>query len=1263
MSETAVLNERRADGAVAVCGAKVTVKATTTYARNYTPTTANGCLALGYLDDGDMGDGKGGRIEVTDIPYSSYTAYIYIGSDGSGKIGRVTVNGVDYPADAADENWTGWGDRATTQESVGRLVFKEGMNYLKIEGLTAKDLSVVGALRDDPSGTRTGLAGLQLVNTGTRESLAYTARLTGTTNWNGGESDNLERTGDAWVNGAANTIEIVHAATEPATLTFDTAVTAAALTVSGSSEAAVTLAKSAETEVQIGTYDFSNAKGEVTVAYDTGSANVLAGANTVLSAAGSGVLSIPAGGKTTLTANETWQGAISYVDDSSVLRIDRGETVMTEIPYWNSANDVAGTIEIAGRADVTSVENGRLVNRKNYRIVGTVTLSALNLGNQGGTQQYLVIDEGGSLTVTGAEPPTSNAASVLLGHWTGNDRRLLVVNGAFTALNAVTRLGWDGSCQVTIGGGDDETATAVMHVRGIKTGGDGRHDGRPSRVTVNANGTLRVGDGGIASADTAAVWQLNGGTLEATDDATISIAQADGLQILSPSEIRIADGKMLTVAAAVTGDAELSFTTVEGGSAVVDLGASRPTAPFVLGDGVTLRISLDDPSETIRLNAPGLTQSRVTVYTNGVEIDPRWTVDETTGVVQIEAPLPVWTAQADASFDNPDNWSTRNVPTEGDVIIDVSGDTTIAVSAAHAYGAVYLRGPGRVGFDFSGDGGLTASAGVHIATETTFVIDGTAKGEEGLRWETAIVGAGRVATRGNVTLTQRNTFAGGLTVETGVLATASGNNGGFGGSGETAKDAAVAVLPGAAVDLANTHDYSYAFTIAGEGVETRGTDGATSYSGALFNSGSEIGINTRQTWKIALSGDATIRAAEARHWGLLANSHGTTRLDLGGHTLTKCGPGSFWLCNATDVSAGTIRVREGTLCTTGYSSTLTGVRLVVEKNAVLQLNAGLSGLASLAFKAGNGGVGFSGVDHYAASNPRPTVDASYVDPDGLAVGTELTLVSDSANGFTNGLFAAVNAGGRFADTVSQTASAVTVTVDALRNFWHYDFDDGIAADTACAVDSRFRVDAWDGEGGSTTTIPSRNGKAVLVGNGYTPYWDGNTAGRSPFAVGCATFVTTIKPVDTDKKVIWGFGNGLATGTVVPNYVALVVDDDQTLSVVGASGTTQPETYATVSGIERLTGAYHFVAVTFTPNGTTLQVDTLIATSDKVFPDGIGLLGQLGNVHGNAPSGYSKQGTAGYWLDDWQAYDAVLTKEELAALRRRYAPTPFFIRVR
>lgn len=161
------LNEVKADGIVAASAMSARIVGKCTYTANgTTPSGGNAELAYGYVDDGATAFGNA-TIILENIPYTQYDVYVYMGTDktgsDSGSFGPVSVTdgtrNVVYPAAN-----TAWGSANSTH---GTVTYEEGKNYFRIAGCTGATLKVVGSASGSPSGTRCGLAGIQVVNRST----------------------------------------------------------------------------------------------------------------------------------------------------------------------------------------------------------------------------------------------------------------------------------------------------------------------------------------------------------------------------------------------------------------------------------------------------------------------------------------------------------------------------------------------------------------------------------------------------------------------------------------------------------------------------------------------------------------------------------------------------------------------------------------------------------------------------------------------------------------------------------------------------------------------------------------------------------------------------------------------------------------------------------------------------------------------------------------------------------------------------------------
>ncbi len=869
-----------------------------------------------------------------------------------------------------------------------------------------------------------------------------------------------------------------------------------------------------------------------------------------------------------------------------------------------------------------------------------------------------VTQTGGTITVnsaaSGVAGNNGNGAAFLLAHYPGDGTTYNLKGGSILVPGGGLRLGVDSDAVLTV----TNSLLRVDNIVGRRTG---------SKLTIQDQGILQLGSGGISTNETFA-FAFEGGTLVATDDTTVGKA----FTVSGVTELVARPNYTLTISQTITGSGTLVIGDKENTGIVKFYSSNLAgfSGDFAVGNGGKLALVLstgtDEP--VLKFTADSkLTKENLLLYDMlGNPITSYKVETNDDGSVTIKpTSTPIWEADQ-GSFVDSTKWSTKRVPSSEDPLIVFSLTTNSVVDLGgntYTFNKIHVEGSGSLTFTNG-----TMVAPIDLVAGTTLIVDaGTAQNYE---CQLTISGAGKVVTRGNVTMTKPATFTGGLTVESGILSTTTKE--GYGGGGETSYNANITVMRGGAVDLNHTTDYCYAYTIEGQGVE--GADG--SYTGALFKSGEdEMGTNSRQTYKIVLTGDALIDVAT--RWGLIAGGHSITYLSLNGYTLTKQGKGTFHLSNTTNVvehTGGSLRVLEGTMHFVNTGSVLTNIHLTIENNAALDVGAGVSGFDSVTFKAGNDGVSMKGdFANYLASTVRPTLDASWVDVSNLDPTTEVTLFTDRTTNaaVTNGFFSAYRVGSRLVtpnpnlDDAATTTIATCLQTDATARqpFFHYDFNDGIGVDKdkSAAADSRFTITSWSEANGNTAQPETRNGKAVHVTHQdnlvFTPYWSENTANLSPLGAGVATIVTLVKSATTDKRVIWGFGDGNGA------YAALVVQPEA-IAVVGRLAANSPmKTYATLPVTDW--ARYHFIAVSISPAETVLQVDDQRKSFAEVIPQSVlnSLSGQIGNVLHNAPEGYQKMDALGCYLDDWQVYDAWLTDAEIRALRRQYAPSPFSIHLR
>ena len=241
----------------------------------------------------------------------------------------------------------------------------------------------------------------------------------------------------------------------------------------------------------------------------------------------------------------------AHTTDSGDQITANGTTTLTSFPQIGVATQSAKLI-LAQPATFTGsgiyVTGSKTIDINNG---ATVSTTRFVLGNNGNTTQT-VNQNGGTITVTGTDGAGSTSASVLLGHWNSTST-FKTLGGTFSANNAASRLGWDGTTTWQIGGGESE---ARVNVYGIVNGQNG-HTGSGT-LNIMANGTLNLGAGGIQFSNSGNGGNINlaGGTID-TGAAEVTIANAkDGGTIINQNKtttVNVDAEKTLTINAVLSG--------------------------------------------------------------------------------------------------------------------------------------------------------------------------------------------------------------------------------------------------------------------------------------------------------------------------------------------------------------------------------------------------------------------------------------------------------------------------------------------------------------------------------------------------------------------------------------------------------------------------------------------------------------------------------------------------------------------------------------
>lgn len=1213
----------------------LTWKSANVYAEN---ASGNTTFIQGYLDDGN----GGATITLSNVPYETYDLIIYCSTDDSSKSFKAkTVNGTIYTWDAEqgavvttnDVNAT-WG---LASAAAGKAVI--GANTIRINGLTGP-LSIAGGTNSNSA--RGCISAIQIMPAGT--STTPTLTLNADANW---------MTADNWNTPAAKKSgNVIINVTGNVTLTVDETVSLGTVTLEGNGSLTLVAAdgKTFTASALGGTIPLSIGAG-VTIESLALSAEVtwLVAKTPLATSLNSTVYTVGVGTEEAPATFDltTPDGSMTLADGTFYIANDQCSGTQSTVLFTNAT---------------VYVTNFFSVGTATYILAGTTEVTterlALSQGNPGRTA-FMTMKDSAKLNVTSISNQDQNTTAIMFGHWDGPSTFTIQDDAQFNAPGAWVLVGKTGNNQtININGGTFTTKGFLVS------------SGASETNLLNINGGLLVlGDTGITTTNNTKTMTVtvNGGATISASTATLPISQAMTVNADATLSLTKADdvnAATVQMNGGLSGEGAVSVAS----GVILDLGTARSAADTTIAfaEGSSLKVTLQNNAEEITIKAMGLTAENLTVYApdGETQISVPGFVNNEDGTVTIKGATPTWTKTGDDSaFASAENWSTSAMPESGDIVIKVTEDTVIDLGTTErTYDSITISGDGNVSFTGTGTlaGLVKLVQGVKVTTAgallaTSYVLDeGTilALGATGSTFTNAVVisGEGAVETYGNVTFTVNNSFTGGLTVKTGTASTTA--KGGFSGvEGDNVNN--VTVEEGACLDLANTKDWSHSLTIAGKGVLL--DDGT--YSGAVKNNGStRFDMYSRQTRSITLTGDAMVDVSMG--WGLVRSGYNPSRLILGGHTLTMRGSGDYTkstipLINVNTEegvsTTGTLIVEGAKLEVVHNASNLAGINIVIKESNEVDFSTQPTAIGSLMLKPSEAEV----VEGVTASNWNlpdsfvPSIISGNIDPSGLSVGQELTLLTvPESKSLENGAVALELGTSRY--TASASANTATATVKELVNFMHYDFN----ADGCKAEDSTYNFGTK-----SFTLVSGKSGKAALLNSNSSGTWyNNNSSGKNPFHAGEMSVTTLVKPGEATGYAIWSVGSGFNDG------VALVAANETTFALKGWTNGGSAETIVEVTDVPRLVGSWHFVTVVANQRGTTLYVGSQKASTDAVLPSGISQVGQFGSVHGTSGK-LPAPGSDGFLLDDWAVYDTALTEAEIKAIKNRLSPSAFVINIR
>ena len=501
-------------------GAVVTVTGTRGF-WNAAALSATADLRHGYIDETYTEGKNAPTVTVTNVPYAKYRVAVFCSTDTeNAQFGKVTVNGTDYSSTytetslaygdgyrtiKGDGNWGNAGGDGSAYAPV------EGVNYLVTPALSGSTATIVG---HRVSGTVRGcIAAIQII-----EVPGYSADISSNVLWS--TKEGLENASG----NVATDIILNNDSAEPITVTFDQEVESSYLALTGSGT--VTIKFTDPAYDKIGSFDFSRFRGEVVL--------------------------------------DDHMQSVSFTPPFSGTVRMKGSSTLTSIPF--GAQNLGFSLVVDQPMSITTVpESG---NQFGFFLKGSKTLFAFDgdnnyefvkivLGNEADVTQH-VEQRGGTITVTGSTEPGANTASILLGHWNSTST-LDNKGGTFNALNATTRLGWNGGCSWTIGDGESENTAAQVNIKGVESVAGNANKSKASSLTLRTGGTLTLGASGINLGADVPVT-LSGGTLATS--AACSLASAKSVTLTEGSEttFNIPEGNDFTVGVALSGLGSLAKT-------------------------------------------------------------------------------------------------------------------------------------------------------------------------------------------------------------------------------------------------------------------------------------------------------------------------------------------------------------------------------------------------------------------------------------------------------------------------------------------------------------------------------------------------------------------------------------------------------------------------------------------------------------------------------------------------------------------------------
>lgn len=276
--------------------------------------------------------------------------------------------------------------------------------------------------------------------------------------------------------------------------------------------------------------------------------------------------------------------------NSNVAKIDGGTFTLSGAISITNLNVENGTLNLTGTANISGIISGKGGSRLNLNSGANVTASQIRLNDASESDCTITINSDAVLTITGSNNDHSTDASILLGHWLGNNSALIINGGTLQAENAEVHLAWAGSGTFTINSGTASVLGINYWAQNYAAFGGTVNLGSAE----NGDGTLIIGANGINNLASGGTLNLGKGTLQANEDFSICYNTAyteSVVNLIGKDDGTIFDtnGHTITVSNTMSGDGNITVT----GTGTLAINSDVTLGKLTIREGATLTTAED----------------------------------------------------------------------------------------------------------------------------------------------------------------------------------------------------------------------------------------------------------------------------------------------------------------------------------------------------------------------------------------------------------------------------------------------------------------------------------------------------------------------------------------------------------------------------------------------------------------------------------------------------------------------------------------------